>query len=136
MALLEKYLTVKRSKIPGAGKGLFTSRFIPKGTLIVEYKGRVSTWKKVLEGKVFNGYVYYLKREHVIDAMTYKKALARFANDANGLINTNELVNNSKFMLREDKVYIRATKDIFASEEIFVSYGKEYWKVVAENNLS
>ena len=28
MALLEKYLQVKRSKIPGAGKGLFTKQFI------------------------------------------------------------------------------------------------------------
>ena len=135
MALLEKYLTVKRSKIPGAGKGLFTCRFISKGTLIVEYKGRVSTWKKVLGGKVFNGYVYYLKRDHVIDAMTYKKAFARFANDADGQSNMEELINNSKFMVQDDKVFIRATKDICAGQEIFVSYGKEYWKVVAENNL-
>ena len=34
MALLEKYLQVKRSKIPGAGKGLFTKQFIEKGKYI------------------------------------------------------------------------------------------------------
>ena len=47
MALLEKDVIVKKSKLPGAGKGLFAKKFIPKGTRIVEYKGRIKTWKEV-----------------------------------------------------------------------------------------
>ncbi|PZR24775.1 MAG: SET domain-containing protein-lysine N-methyltransferase, partial [Azospira oryzae] len=47
MALLEKHLYVKKSTLPGAGKGLFTKVFIPKGTRIIEYKGEVLTWKEV-----------------------------------------------------------------------------------------
>jgi hypothetical protein len=47
MALLEKNLFVKKSTLPNAGKGLFTKVAIPKGTLIVEYKGKISAWKDV-----------------------------------------------------------------------------------------
>ena len=47
MALLEKYLLVKESTIPNSGKGLFTKTFIPRGSRIVEYKGRITDWKSV-----------------------------------------------------------------------------------------
>ncbi len=47
MALLEGQLIVKRSTLKGAGKGLFTTRDIPRGTKIAEYKGKVSNWKEV-----------------------------------------------------------------------------------------
>ena len=47
MALLEKQLVIKKSTIPGAGKGLYTKKPIKKGNRIVEYKGKVSTWKEV-----------------------------------------------------------------------------------------
>lgn len=135
MALLEKHLYVKKSKIPKAGKGLFTRQFITRGTPIVEYKGRITTWKEVLNGKVFNGYVFYINRRHVIDCMPYKKALARFANDANGLNKIENLKNNSEFIIQQNKVYIQVVKDISAGEEVLVPYGKEYWEVIAENNL-
>lgn len=136
MALLEKNLYIKKSNISKAGKGLFTRQFIAKGTVIVEYKGRITTWKEALNGKVFNGYVFYINRLHVIDCMTYKKALARFANDANGTHQIENLKNNSNFIIQQNKVYIQAAKDICAGEEILVSYGRDYWKVIAENNLS
>jgi hypothetical protein len=45
MALLEKHLRIKRSLLPGAGKGLFTTKFIPKGTRIVEYKEKLQAGK-------------------------------------------------------------------------------------------
>jgi hypothetical protein len=41
MVLLEDQLIVKKSSLPGSGKGLFTKKLIPKGTRIVEYKGRI-----------------------------------------------------------------------------------------------
>jgi hypothetical protein len=68
MALLEKKLFIKKSTVPKAGKGLFTSVDIPKGTLIIQYKGDIKTWKEITENPVFNGYVYYINKDHVIDA--------------------------------------------------------------------
>src|SRR5215216_3571942 len=111
MALLEKHLQIKRSLIPGAGMGLFTTIFIAKGTRIVEYKGRSTTWKDV-EHDYKNGYIYSIDAKHVIDAKTYKKALGRYANDARGVVSTKGLANNSKYVVDGAKVFIEAIKDI------------------------
>lgn len=134
MALLEKQLFIKKSGIPNAGKGLFTREYIPKGARIVEFKGRITTWKNVLKADVFNGYVFYINRNHVIDSKPYLKALARFANDAKGFNKLKGMYNNSIFEIEEVKVFILATKDIPAGAEILVSYEKEYWDVIKYNN--
>lgn len=133
MALLEKHLVVKRSTIPGSGKGLFTKEFIPKGTRIVEYKGKITTWKEVKHDNGSNGYIYYVKRNHVIDARTYTKALARYANDARGLQKIKGVTNNAVYAEDKLKVYIESTKDILPNSEILVSYGKEYWDTIRYN---
>ena len=129
MALLEKHLKVRRSTLPGAGKGLFTTKFIPKDTRIVEYKGKISSWKDADHQNGGNGYIYYVKRYHVIDALPRPKALARYANDAQGMIKVKGIRNNSDYVEYGLKVYIESKKDIPANAEIFVGYGKEYWDV-------
>jgi len=134
MGLLEKQIFIKKSRIPNAGKGLFTRQSIPKGTRIIEYKGRITTWEKVLQTDVFNGYVFYINRNHVIDAKPCLASLARFANDAKGFNKIKGMVNNSKFVKEDLKVFITSTKDIPAGAEIFVSYKKEYWDVLKYNN--
>ncbi len=136
MALLEKQLRVKRSSLPKAGKGLFTKVFIPKGTRIVEYKGRTRTWKEITDDPAFNGYVYYINRRHVVDAKKTFTALARYANDAKGLSNKDGLRNNSEYEEDGRKVYITAMKNIPEGAEILVGYGKEYWDSVRQNQES
>lgn len=133
MALLEKQLYIKKSTIPGSGKGLFTKKFIPKGTRIVEYKGKMTTWKEVNHDDGKNGYIYYIDRNHVIDARTYSKALGRYANDARGLQKVKGMTNNAVYTEENYKVFIEATRDIPAGSEILVSYGKEYWDVIRHN---
>jgi SET domain-containing protein len=134
MALLEKHLVVQLSTLPFAGKGLFTKVFITKGTLIVEYKGKITTWKKINSNKNFNGYVYYINRNHVIDAKSSKKWLGRYANDAKGLNKLKSKQNNCCYTNIDNRVFIKAIKNIRAGEELFVSYGKEYWDVIKYNN--
>lgn len=134
MALLEKQLLVKKSTIPDSGKGLFTKKFIPKGTHIVEYKGRVSTWKEVKDEDGKNGYIFYVTRNHVIDAKPFKKALARYANDARGLVKIKGVKNNCDYVIKgKTTPVIEAKKDIPAGAEIFVDYGADYWKTIREN---
>jgi SET domain-containing protein len=133
MALLEKQLFVKKSTIPNSGKGLFTKKFIPKGTRIVEYKGRISTWKDVKDEDGKNGYIFYVTRNHVIDGRPALKALARYANDARGLVKIKGITNNSDYVTDGLKAYIESKKDIPAGSEIFVDYGKDYWKVIRQN---
>lgn len=133
MALLEKHLLVKTSKIPNSGKGLFTKVFIPKGTRIVEYKGRISTWKDVKDEDGKNGYIFYVNRNHVIDALPRKSALARYANDARGLVRVKGMTNNCDYVTEGRKAYIESKKDIPAGSEILVDYGPDYWKTIREN---
>ena len=132
MALLEQQLVVKKSTIPGSGKGLFTKKFIPKGTRIVEYKGRITNWKEMKDAWD-NGYIYSINRNRVIDAKRTLKALARYANDASGLIRVKGITNNCVYSNDGLKAYIESVKDIPAGSEILVSYGKEYWDVVRAN---
>lgn len=133
MAFLEKQLVVKKSTLPNAGKGLFTKKFIPKGTRIVEYKGKITTWGEVDHNKGSNGYIYYIKRNHVIDAGNHKSALARYANDARGLERVKGLTNNAEYTEDGLHAFIEAKKDIPAGAEILVGYGKEYWDVIKHN---
>ena len=132
MALLEKQLVVKNSTLPGSGKGLFTKKMIPKGTRIVEYKGRITNWKE-MKYAWENGYIYNVNNNHVIDALPYKKALARYANDAQGLSRVKGITNNCVYVNDGLKVYITSTKDIPAGAEILVRYGKDYWDVQRAN---
>lgn len=132
MALLEKQLEIKESNIEGAGKGLFTNKFIPKGTRIAEYKGKIRTWKEV-EYEDENYYIFYVNENHVIDAGKRRKSIARYINDARGLHKIKGLLNNAVFNIDNLKVFVVSTKDIPAGAEIFVGYGKEYWDVIRKN---
>lgn len=133
MALLEKQLNVKESTLPNAGNGLFTNTFIPKDTHIVEYKGKICTWKEVNHDEGSNGYIFFVNRNHVIDARRTKSALARYANDGRGLKRVTGLLNNCVYETVAKKVYIKSVKDIPAGAEILVDYGKEYWDAVRHN---
>jgi SET domain-containing protein len=133
MALLEKQLKIKTSVLPRAGKGLFTKKPIPKGSRITEYKGKITTWKEVNHQDGFNGYIYYIKRDHVIDAKRHKTALGRYANDARGLKKIKGITNNARYVQDGLRVFIEAKKNIPANSEILVDYGKEYWDVIKYN---
>ncbi|MBX2887348.1 MAG: SET domain-containing protein [Ferruginibacter sp.] len=133
MDLFEKHLVVKKSSLPRAGKGLFTKVDIPKDSLIVEYKGKITTWKEVEHHNGTNGYIFYVTRNHVVDAEKTKKALARYANDARGFVRVKGIQNNAIYAIKKGKPYIQSTKKISAGSEIFVEYGKEYWDTMKEN---
>ena len=112
VALLEKHLFIKRSTIPKAGKGLFTKVFIPRGMLIVEYKGRVTSWKDVNDDNGKNRYIYYINWHKVIDAKDDEKALGRYANDCRGLNSKEAITNNSMYAIINNRVFIKSIKNI------------------------
>src|SRR5688572_74910 len=107
MALLEKELFISESLIPNAGKGLFTKSFIPKGTRIVEYKGKITTWKEASQN-ADNPYIFFVSNNNVIDALGYKRSLARYANDAAGLRKVVGTKNNSEYVIEDGRVFIEA----------------------------
>lgn len=133
MAFLEKKLIVKKSSLPNAGKGLFTTVAIPKGKRIVEYKGTRTTWKEVEDDDGKNGYIFYITRNNVIDALPHKEALGRYANDARGMSKIDGIRNNSEYIIDKGRCYIDSMRDIPAGSEILVSYSADYWRVIKEN---
>ena len=130
MVIGSKYLEVKRSTLPKAGKGLFTKKFIPKGANIIEYKGKITSWKNADHDDGKNMYIFYVNKDRVIDAKNNKRVLARYANDARGTNKLKGLRNNAEYSNESDRIFIKAIKDIAPGEEIFVSYGADYWRVV------
>jgi len=139
MALFEKYLVIKKSKLPNAGKGLFTKIDIPKGKRIVEYKGKLRRWKDVKYLDGYNGYLMYITSNAVIDAEPAVNTFGRYANDANGFGKTPGLKNNCEYVSEGRRCYIESLRPISKREEILVSYGKDFWKlqrkILARENL-
>ena len=125
-------LYVDTSSIPSAGKGLFTSKEIQKGQIIIEYTGEITTWEKVRH-EASNLYIYFVNEDHVINANEHPEAIARYANDAHGLRRIPGLHNNSRFVNITGKIFIKATRLIKAGAEILVDYGKSYWETVKNN---
>lgn len=128
-------LVVKRSKLPGAGKGLFTTKPIKEDARIIEYRGEIIGWKDYNERvkRREDGYLFYFNRNKCVDAFHTPQYKARYANDAAGIVRVKGLRNNSHYEIHDDKCYIVAARDIKAGEEIFCDYTPEYWKVIRYN---
>jgi hypothetical protein len=110
MASLEKHLIIKRSLLKKRVRVCLRKKTSAKDERIIEYKGRIRTWKEVKSEDEFNGYVFYINRDHVIDAKKTTRARARYANDAKGLSKVNGIRNNCKYEQDGLKVYITATQ--------------------------
>lgn len=125
-------LIVKKSRIPRAGKGLFTTSPIRKGDLVVEYKGEKMTWKQCLKrygDKIdLADYLYYVSYKNCIDAEYTSNELARYANDAEGIVKVKGFKNNCEYTNVKGVPYIQAVKNIPAGSEIYVDYAGDYWK--------
>jgi SET domain-containing protein len=136
MALLEKYLYVKKSMLPNAGKGLFTKVAIPKATRIAEYKGKLERWVDVRheEENGTNMYLLQVSARKAINAKNYLTTLARYANDARGTSKVVGLRNNCELVSEGDRCYIESLRSIKKFEEILVGYGTEYWALVKRIN--
>jgi SET domain-containing protein len=128
-------LAVKKSTLPGAGKGLFTKRDIKKGEKFLEYLGEIITEAELdrrAENDIY-GYAFYISKKKCIDAYYRPEALARYANDAKGIVQIKGIKNNCCYRVFKNRGWIEAERNIKAGEEIFVSYGAEYWRDIRYN---
>jgi uncharacterized protein len=128
-------LLVKTSRLPKAGKGLFTTKAIKKGQKVIEYKGEIINWAQYKERVTRNedGYLFYISKKRCIDAYPTPQYKARYANDAEGLSRIQGVKNNCEYEVFDQRCFIVARRDIKAGEEIFVDYTKEYWDCVRYN---
>ena len=122
-------LFVKKSRLPGAGKGLYTTRAIRKDAKIIEYRGEIIGYNEYRRRarREEDQYLFYLRRGLCIDALHTPQYKARYANDAAGITRVKGIRNNSEYIIFGDKCFIVASRDIKAGEEIFTDYTKPYW---------
>lgn len=128
-ALEADYLYVTTSQLSNAGKGLFTVLKIYKDEIISIFKGEIISDEEAKKRVKTNKDQYFINMldGSIMDSM-HTEGFAKYANDAEGISNSN-FKNNSKIALDDNgQVCIIAMKNIKSGEEIFCSYGKKYWK--------
>lgn len=106
-------LLVKRAK---TGLGLFAGEPIPKGSCIIEYKGRTISEKEAYTSR--SRYLFEVHARKTIDGKPPKNKA--------GYIN-HSCVPNADPVTRTGRVFIMATKNIKEGEEITYDYGDEYY---------
>lgn len=123
------YLYIEASQIKNAGKGLFTAIDIYKDEIISLFKGEIIDNKEAAIRALQNKDRYFINLldSTIMDSM-HTDCFAKYANDAEGLSESN-FKNNATITLDDDNnVCIKATKNIEYGEEVFCCYGKSYWK--------
>ncbi len=114
-----KGLRVKPSHIPRAGMGLYTTTARKKGTPIALYTGIVAAKPEGL-------YSVALPKGKFMNSTSSQNAVGRYANTCRSKNKPACKRNNSKFAINKDKVSLKATKNIQAGNEVYVSYGPGY----------
>ena len=132
---------VRKSLIPNAGNGLFTMKPFLKGEAVTEYDGKVidNNEAKQLRQIKKDRHIKTVDRNasHIdgLNKPILHRGGASFANDAmnNALYNTvfcktEKVIHGLPDLRTGDKVlgriFLRATRNIAAGEEIYVDYGK------------
>lgn len=117
---------VMPSSIPGAGRGLFSARKVKEGASICDYAGVIVPKAEVNRDSYDSDYVfeYEVKGKAVcVDARMLRSCYGRFINDPVD----DHRVNNARAVTRGNRLIIVATTEIQPGEEIFISYGLDYW---------
>jgi len=122
-------VSVKKSKIPGAGYGLFAEKSFKKGEYIVQYTGEHLTTDEYdarYGDDTLGAYGITLNDTTVIDAAKTSAGVARYACDFHG----SGKKNNAEYVTDDEEVWIVATKKIKAGDEIYTDYGEDMHKAL------
>jgi len=128
---------VKKSKLPGAGKGLFAKMHgLKKGDSVALYFG-VSVWKDQIDRGYYASDYLLRKRGHpwIIDGADPLSCKGRWINDSLSLEKTNAefvfppMVEGGSFHAE-----IHLTKNVRKGTEIYISYGPTFWEDMRRHN--
>jgi hypothetical protein len=132
-----EHFRVGPSTIVGAGRGLFSTRTIRRkrggnkkqDLLLLPYEGEKLTRAQVNAryGENNAEYVFcYTNEGDCVDGRSTQSCLARMVNacDKPG----SKRACNTRLGKKNGQIGVLATRDILANEELFLKYGKDYWK--------
>ena len=125
-------LKIKPSQIPNSGNGVWTYTFIPKGTRIGYYEGRV-----LCDENQITDYSFTLNKKWFVDGLQFPRSIIAMINDVyNTNLKTNcefdvqtRDINTGELLLGKNRrVFLASTEDIHEGTELFASYGDDYWE--------
>jgi SET domain-containing protein len=127
---LEDDLRIKKSLIPGTGKGVFTKVDIEKETIVTEFTGEKISHTVALGRFILkeSHSLLYLNKTYSIDSLKDKECIATYINDANGPAKLPGTKNNTAIIVARGRLFVIAKRNIKAGEELFINYGINYWK--------
>ena len=128
--MLDKFLKIKKSTIPKAGKGVFTKIDLKKGQYVCEIIGEIISIKeynrRLKNNLTVEGYSIEISSRRYLDTWNHECA-GKYINDAY----RSSFKNNCELCIDDDyKVYVQTLRKINKGEELFLSYGEEYWKII------
>lgn len=123
-------LFLAESKIPGAGRGLFTRFGIKKNQIITWYTGKIQTREEKITSH---------DKSHTITLVPGELAISglkepQIGNGAGSFVNHSDRPNAVAIRSSISEwgstpiVLLKALSDIEPGEEIFINYGRGYWK--------
>ena len=122
-------VVVKASGIPNSGQGLYAVKDIPNKSKIVSYGG------KIVSAAHYNrhpsGYGIDIGKGRILDGKSTQSGLGRYANACTVADKRHKRCkgNNARLSINNaGTASVKSTKSIKKGQEIFVSYGKQYWK--------
>ena len=140
---------VEQSRIPNAGLGVFTNIFIKKHEIITQYEGNIVTplqFELLLQQKNREALMYSLEipdSENIMVGKTYKiknmQKCGQYINDVSGIFTKrfdytqglqylDSIDKTNCYIIHQNQnVYIAASRDIEAHQELYLHYGYGYW---------
>lgn len=120
--------TVRTSKIPGAGKGLFADGFLKKGSVLGRYEG-------TLHRGDFSDNPYSFETDDGIIILPSEECIFRYINDLvhleaskrAGELRYHQGRYNVDWEEKFGHVFIITKCDIHPGDELYIDYGEDYW---------
>lgn len=124
------FLEVKTSLIPEAGQGVFAKEDLPISTILCEYRGLIVEYDPKLPAELIDTVCDIPGVQQKVIAGTN---IAAKINDCIDITKDGKMLHpgtdhNAAFHNCYKKVFVISTRPIKKGEEIYVSYGEEYWK--------
>ena len=108
------------------GRGVYATRLIPEGTRIIEYTGQRVSWERAAdEENDPHTFIFGLDNGEVIDPTIG-------GNDARWINHCCDP--NCEAIEEDDRIFIYATRDIEAGEELFYDYALEIDEPVTDES--
>ena len=127
-------LELKPSLIQNAGLGVFAKADLPDGVIVAEYRG--SIFLSEFESKIapLNNKCLTINKDSFIAG---NNCVASHINDIIDLEESKKIKDfikysdkdyNCKFQRSHHKMFVLSIKPIKEGEELYIEYGKNYWK--------